>query len=84
MMTFTILLITKDYLLTFKTISNEWKYNAFLLAGDKSMSEIHLNNPLRLVNLDLHKLLPKYLLKAKREDKNLKEQEIQGIIIKTN
>ena len=55
-----------------------------MLAGDKSMSEIHLNNPLRLVNLDLHKLLPKYLLKAKKEDKNLKEQEIQGIIIKTN
>ena len=52
--------------------------NKFLLAGDKFMFEMHLSQPgftYRLVN---------HLQKTKKEYKNLKEQEIYDIFIKTN
>ena len=52
--------------------------NNFLLAGDKFMSEMHLNNPdLLIVHVD-------YLLKTKKEFKSLKKQEIQAIFTKMN
>ena len=35
-------------------------------------------------NLDLHIVLVKHLLKAKKKFKNLKKQEIQDIFIKVN
>ena len=49
--------------------------NTFLLAGDKFMSEMHLNNPSLPVD---------HLLKTKKEFKNLKKQEIQTIFTKMN
>ena len=49
--------------------------NTFLLAGDKFMSEMHLNNSSLLVD---------HLLKTKKEFKNLKKQEIQTIFTKMN
>ena len=52
--------------------------NKFLLAGDKFMPEIHLKQPgLLIVVVD-------HLLKAKKEFKNLKKQEIQAIFTKIN
>ena len=53
---------------------NEIVYK-FLLAGDKFMSEMHL---------DLSIVLVDHLQKTKKESKNLKEQEIQDLFIKTN
>ena len=49
--------------------------NTFLLAGDKFMSEMPLNNSSLLVD---------HLLKTKKEFKNLKKQEIQTIFTKMN
>ena len=49
--------------------------NTFLLAGNKFMSKMHLNNPSLLVD---------HLLKKKKEFKNLKKQEIQTIFTKMN
>ena len=52
--------------------------NKFLLAGDKFMPEIHLKQPgLLIVVVD-------HLLKAKKEFKNLKKQEIQATFTKIN
>ena len=50
----------------------------FLLAGDKYMPEMHLNN------LDLLIALVDHLLKTRKEFKNLKKQDIQAIFAKTN
>ena len=52
--------------------------NKFLLAGDKLMPEMHLNNPDLLIVLVVH------LLKINKEFKNLKKQEIQTIFTKMN
>ena len=50
----------------------------FLLAGDKYMPEMHLNN------LDLLIALVDHFLKTRKEFKNLKKQDIQAIFAKTN
>ena len=50
----------------------------FFLAGDKFTPEVHLRQPGFLYSAEDH------LLKTKKEYKNLKEQEIQSISIKTN
>ena len=52
--------------------------NKFLLAGDKFMPKMHLNNQ------DLLTVLVVHLLKIKKEFKNLKKQEIQAIFTKMN
>ena len=60
--------------------------NKFLLAGDKLMPEMHLRQP--AVPVSLGKLdksgFTEHLLKAKKELRKLKKQEIQDIFIKTN
>ena len=50
----------------------------FLLAGDKFMPEMHLNNQ------DLLIVLVDHLLKTEEELKNLKKQETQTIFTKMN
>ena len=50
----------------------------FLLAGDKYIPEMHLNN------LDLLIALVDHLLKTRKEFKNLKKKEIQAIFTKIN
>ena len=52
--------------------------NNFLLAGDKFMLEMHLNNR------DLLRVLVDHLLKTKKEFKNSKKQEIEIIFTKMN
>ena len=52
--------------------------NKFLLAGDKFMREMHLNNQ------DLLIVLVDHLLKTEEELKNLKKQETQTIFTKMN
>ena len=52
--------------------------NKLLLAGDKFMSEIHLRQPGLLV------VLVQHLQKAKKEFRNLKEQEIETTFTKVN
>ena len=52
--------------------------NKFLLAGDKFMPEMHLNNP------DSHIVLADHLLKINKESKNLKKQDIQDIFTEMN
>ena len=51
--------------------------NKLLLAGDNFMPEMHLTQY-------LHTVLVVKSLKIKKEQKNLKKQEIQDIFIKTN
>ena len=52
--------------------------NKFLLAGNKFMPEMHLNNQdLLIVHAD-------HLLEIKKEFRNLKKQEIRIIFTKTN
>ena len=53
------------------------KINKFLLAGDKFMPEMHKGNP------NLLRVLAELLLKPENEYKNLKEEEIQNVFIKT-
>ena len=53
--------------------------NKFLLAVDKFMPEMHLR-----LHLDLHIVLVDHFQKTKKEYKNLKNQEIHDIFIKTN
>ena len=55
--------------------------NRFLLAGDKSMPEMDLRFGF---GFNLPIVFANYLLKPKKEYKNLKKQEIQDIFIKTN
>ena len=50
--------------------------NNFLLAEDKFMLKMHLRQS------DLHIALAEHSLKTKKEDKNLKKQEIHDIFIK--
>ena len=50
--------------------------NNFLLPGDKSVPEMHLKQP------DLLTVIVDHLLKTKKEFRNLKEQEVQNILIK--
>ena len=50
--------------------------NNFLLAEDKFMLKMHLRQS------DLHIVLAEHSLKTKKEDKNLKKQEIHDIFIK--
>ena len=50
------------------------KKNKFLLAGDKSMSNMHLKQAVLL----------NYLLKTKKRYKNLKKQEIQDMFTQAN
>ena len=52
--------------------------NKFLLVGDKFMSEMHLRQP------GFTKSAYGPLTKNKKEFKNLKKQEVQGIFIKMN
>ena len=52
--------------------------NKFLSAENKFMFEMPFGN------LNLHILLVDYLLKTKKNHKNLKKEEIQEISIKTN
>ena len=52
--------------------------NKFLLVGDKFMSEMHLRQP----GFTMSAYGP--LTKNKKEFKNLKKQEVQGIFIKMN
>ena len=52
--------------------------NKFLLAGDKFMPEMHLNN------LDLLIVPVGHLLKIKKELKNLKKQDIQNMFTEMN
>ena len=52
--------------------------NKLLLAGDKFLPEMHLNN------LDLLIVSVGHLLKLKKEFKNLKKQEIQNMFTEIN
>ena len=52
--------------------------NKFLLVGDKFMSKMHLRQP------GFTKSAYGPLTKNKKEFKNLKKQEVQGIFIKMN
>ena len=58
--------------------------NKFLLARDRFMPEMHWFAMQSIDNLDLHKVLVDHLQKAKRDYKNLKEQEVHNIFIKMN
>ena len=58
--------------------------NRFLLARDKFIPEMHLDNPLRLINQDLLIVFVGHLLKTKKEYKNLEKQDIQNIFAKMN
>ena len=52
--------------------------NKFLLAGNKSMHEMHLRQP------EFNIVVVDHLQKAEKGYKNLKKQEIHNIFIKTN
>ena len=58
--------------------------NQLLLAGDKFMPEMHLKQPAWLNKSEFTYRAGGPFNKTKKEYRNLKKQEIQGIFIKMN